>query len=63
MIHHAWIAAALAGASAWGVLTYRRRLRPHARTGHCAACGYNLSGNVSGTCPECGTSTSAGATA
>jgi hypothetical protein len=24
------------------------------RRGHCAACGYNLTGNVSGVCPECG---------
>ncbi len=23
--------------------------------GHCRACGYDLTGNVSGTCPECGT--------
>jgi hypothetical protein len=30
----------------------RRRLRP----GHCAGCGYNLRGNVSGVCPECGRS-------
>jgi hypothetical protein len=22
--------------------------------GHCQACGYNLTGNVSGVCPECG---------
>jgi len=22
--------------------------------GHCAGCGYNLTGNVSGRCPECG---------
>jgi hypothetical protein len=22
--------------------------------GHCAVCGYDLTGNVSGTCPECG---------
>ena len=29
----------------------RRRLPP----GHCQNCGYNLTGNVSGTCPECGT--------
>ncbi len=28
---------------------YRRRKR-----GLCLACGYNLSGNTSGTCPECG---------
>ncbi len=23
--------------------------------GHCQSCGYNLTGNVSGVCPECGT--------
>jgi hypothetical protein len=28
---------------------YRRR-----RTGQCMKCGYNLTGNVSGICPECG---------
>lgn len=25
------------------------------RSGHCTQCGYNLFGNVSGCCPECGT--------
>jgi hypothetical protein len=29
----------------------RRRRLP----GHCRRCGYNLTGNVSGRCPECGT--------
>ena len=29
----------------------RRRTPP----GHCQTCGYNLTGNVSGICPECGT--------
>jgi hypothetical protein len=29
----------------------RRRFPP----GHCQNCGYNLTGNVSGICPECGT--------
>jgi hypothetical protein len=24
------------------------------QAGHCVSCGYNLAGNVSGTCPECG---------
>ena len=28
----------------------RRRFPP----GHCQTCGYNLTGNVSGACPECG---------
>ena len=34
------------------------RLRQHerwVRTGRCQACGYDLTGNVSGVCPECGT--------
>ena len=31
------------------IARYRRRKR-----NLCVACGYNLSGNVSGTCPECG---------
>jgi rubrerythrin len=30
-----------------------RRIPP----GHCQRCGYNLTGNVSGVCPECGTQT------
>jgi hypothetical protein len=32
----------------WICLYVRRR------TNHCAACGYSLEGNESGTCPECG---------
>ena len=31
---------------------HRRRRRPLA--GHCRSCGYDLTGNVSGVCPECG---------
>jgi hypothetical protein len=34
------------------VLWWRDRRRFPA--GHCAKCGYNLTGNVSGRCPECG---------
>ena len=32
-------------------LWYRDRRPPK---GHCQGCGYNLTGNVSGVCPECG---------
>jgi hypothetical protein len=28
--------------------------RRHIPPGHCLKCGYNLTGNVSGICPECG---------
>jgi hypothetical protein len=28
--------------------------RRRTKVGHCAACYYNLTGNVSGVCPECG---------
>ena len=39
-------------ASAWlGRIVGRKCRVP---TGHCANCGYNLTGNVSGICPECG---------
>ncbi len=34
----------------------RRRTPP----GHCRTCGYNLTGNVSGVCPECGLAIVAG---
>jgi hypothetical protein len=32
------------------------RDRPYP-SGHCRTCGYNLAGNVSGVCPECGSPT------
>jgi hypothetical protein len=39
-----------------GVLIIRRIRRWHRRRrGFCARCTYNLTGNVSGVCPECGT--------
>lgn len=34
------------------VILYRRYADPYPR---CQKCGYNLTGNVSGVCPECGT--------
>ncbi len=33
-----------------------RRTRKRAARGLCTRCGYDLTGNVSGTCPECGKS-------
>jgi hypothetical protein len=35
-------------------LRRRQRERRAARVGHCPRCGYDLTANVSGTCPECG---------
>lgn len=47
-----WIPAALlALATAYLFWRDRRRTPP----GHCWVCGYDLTGNTSGTCPECGT--------
>jgi hypothetical protein len=56
-----WLAAAATNAAAgaaglwwlWrGVARERQQLR--ARQGLCSLCGYDLTGNVSGVCPECG---------
>ena len=41
-----------------GVLWWRAHPFP---AGHCQKCGYDLTGNVSGRCPECGSSLSDGA--
>ena len=59
------VVAVLAASPAWRgtrtVLSWYRRYRDwrQHRRSHlaclCAACGYNLTGNVSGVCPECGT--------
>ena len=38
------------------VLLWRWERRIRLR-GHCKSCGYNLTGNISGVCPECGTGT------
>jgi hypothetical protein len=37
----------------WFILWLRRRLSPDPLA--CRTCGYNLTGNISGVCPECGT--------
>ena len=46
----AWLPAALFAALPASPL-YRRTRRRH-QSGQCASCGYNLTGNVSGVCPE-----------
>ena len=43
------------GAVLLGALRISRPAR--VKVGHCIACGYNLTGNVSGRCPECGAAT------
>jgi hypothetical protein len=48
------IAVPLALPSAIRFLIWWRRPKT-GHTGLCVACGYNLTGNVSGICPECGT--------
>jgi hypothetical protein len=47
-------------ALAWCVIPRRWR-RPRSHSPQCDKCGYNLTGNVSGVCPECGTAVPAGA--
>ena len=39
-------------ALAWGITRLRRRSKR--RPGLCRSCGYDLTGNLSGVCPECG---------
>lgn len=44
--------------SAWTFIVWRVVLiyfKYPKRRNHCGQCGYNLTGNVSGVCPECGT--------
>jgi len=45
-----WLPLAVIGLAV--ILAWRRDRRPPAS--HCRTCGYDLTGNVSGRCPECG---------
>jgi len=53
-----WVPAGLLALPVTWMIPNVRRLRAMTRTGRCRACLYNLTGNTSGTCPECGTSVS-----
>jgi predicted RNA-binding Zn-ribbon protein involved in translation (DUF1610 family) len=49
-----WLAAALFAAAPATTLVRRFRRRRAAAAGRCTACGYELTANISGLCPECG---------
>ena len=50
-----WLLLALAGTIPLAWVASRRALRHHRQAHHqCPQCGYDLRGNVSGACPECG---------
>jgi hypothetical protein len=51
-----WVVIGAVAASEAVLRVHRRRRRKRERSGRCAACGYDLTGNVSGICPECGMS-------
>lgn len=38
----------------YAAFIFRRRRRRRRRPGHCLKCDYDLTGNMSGVCPECG---------
>jgi len=46
------------GAAALIYIVFRSRSAPPSRLGHCRKCDYDLTGNTSGVCPECGLKTS-----
>jgi len=53
-----WILQSICAITAYFLLRQpirRRRKRIRQRKGLCIVCGYNLTGNTSGTCPECET--------
>ncbi len=54
-----WIPLLLIGIPS-AILWWLDRRRP--RPGHCRTCDYDLTGNVSGRCPECGTAIALGTT-
>jgi hypothetical protein len=50
----AWFLVVITAALPLARTARRMGTRNRRRPGHCPACGYDLTGNVSGVCPECG---------
>ena len=50
-----WFPIAVSTLISVGLLIRPIRRRSYRRQGRCSRCGYDLTGNESGTCPECGT--------
>ena len=46
---------AVVGVVSYFVTWKRGEAKERARQGRCLKCGYDLTGNISGVCPECGT--------
>ncbi len=55
-----WLVAGITGAFPMIWLAFALRRRRRRRQNCCMACGYDLTGNVSGICPECGRTVGAG---
>ena len=53
-----WFATVLLMAPPAAYAASARRRRRRAKPGHCPSCGYDLTGNLSGVCPECGNAAS-----
>lgn len=45
----------LVAAALTGLLAWIDRVRPRPRYGDCQICGFDLTCNTTGVCPECGT--------
>jgi len=51
---HLWVIFPIVGVGTAGLFVYLWRADRPYPPGHCSKCGYNLEGNVSGVCSECG---------
>ncbi len=49
-----WLTVPVAALGAWGSTSLQRRALEVVKSSDCEVCGYDLTGNESGRCPECG---------